>query len=298
MNKEQLYETIEAYLEGKLPAEERRAFEQEIAADPELKMEVALHRRMHQELGKSGKAERRQQLQQIARDFPLEGKGRKSVFRLLPVWGAVAAAIVAAVIWWAWPRPSQPSWQQGPAVATERQPDGEPAVPDSGIAVNPAPEKKEEATSTRQKQTPGTPSPDDPFLPNPKLEGLIAAKSPNPDFLVSAEVDAARTPSENYRAKVSGTLRSGSPVEGGRILLQIYDNRQVSFLKERPAASLPLELHRLDDEDVRAFGGMKNYTFEKDVEKELPPGLYYYVVKREGEDTALYVGKVQIGTED
>ena len=97
MSKEQLYETIEAYLEGKLTAEARRAFEKEMAADPQLKTEVALHQRMQQELGKSGKAKLREQLQQVAQEFPLERKRRSPILRLMPVWGAVAAAIIAAI---------------------------------------------------------------------------------------------------------------------------------------------------------------------------------------------------------
>ena len=93
-------------------------------------------------------------------------------------------------------------------------------------------------------------------------------------------------------------LRAGSPADDARIQLQIYDNQPASYLKDRPAASIALELQQLDDEEVQGFGKMKNYTFEKQVDKELPPGLYYYVIKREGEDTPLFVGKVEVRKED
>lgn len=300
MSKEQLYETIEAYLEGKLTAEARRAFEKEMAADPQLKTEVALHQRMQQELGKSGKAKLREQLQQVAQEFPLERKRRSPILRLMPVWGAVAAAIIAAVIWWAWPRTGQSTLPQGPTVATESSPGEQTAVPDSLMAVNPEQEKKQEETTPprQQKQPSAAPPAADPFRPNPKLEGLAAAKSGDANFLVSATADAALTASEKFRATVAGTLRAGSPADDARIQLQIYDNQPASYLKDRPAASIALELQQLDDEEVQGFGKMKNYTFEKQVDKELPPGLYYYVIKREGEDTPLFVGKVEVRKED
>ncbi|MCB0560313.1 MAG: hypothetical protein H6573_11340 [Lewinellaceae bacterium] len=298
MNKEQLYDTIEAYLEGKLTAEARRAFEGEIAADPELKREVALHRRMQQELGKSGKAELRGQLRQIAQEFPLDRKRRATLLRLAPVWGAVAAAIIAAVIWWAWPRVGPSTLQQGPAIVSDTPPGEQTAVSDSLVAVQPAPEKEEATPSPQPKQPSTAPPGADPFRPNPKLEGLAAATGGDANFLVSATANAAPTSSENFRATVAGTLRAGSPADDARIQLQIYDNQPASYLKERPATSIALELQQLDDEEVQGFGRMKNYTFKKAVDKELPPGLYYYVIKREGEDTPLFVGKVEIRKED
>ena len=75
MDKAQLYDTIEAYLEGELSTEGRRAFEREMAARPDIRAEVAPHRKLHQELGNSGKARLREQLKQISREFPLEGEG-------------------------------------------------------------------------------------------------------------------------------------------------------------------------------------------------------------------------------
>ena len=295
MNKEQLYETIEAYLEGALSADARQAFEKEMADNPEMKAELELHRRLHQELGKADKAALKEQLQQIAREFPLESKGRKAaVYRLMPIWGAVAAAIIAAVIWWAWPRFTPSPGGEGPIVASDSLPGSQTSLPDSLMANEPEPKSEEVPISEPQQKIPTPSSPADPFRPNPKLEGLAAAKSGDANFLVSATADAALTASEKFRATVAGTLRAGSPADDARIQLQIYDNQPASYLKDRPAASIALELQQLDDEEVQGFGKMKNYTFEKQVDKELPPGLYYYVIKREGEDTPLFVGKVEV----
>ncbi len=44
MNEEQLYERIDSYLSGRMPPEEAAAFRREMAADPALAAEVALHR--------------------------------------------------------------------------------------------------------------------------------------------------------------------------------------------------------------------------------------------------------------
>ncbi|MCO6479484.1 MAG: hypothetical protein J5I94_22810 [Phaeodactylibacter sp.] len=300
MNKEQLYETIEAYLEGKLTEEARRAFEKEIAADPELRKEVALHQRMQQELGKSEKAALREQLRQIAQEFPLEEKRRKTVFRLRPWAIAVAAAIIGAVIWWAWPRFTQPSWQEEPGIAADSLPGKPTDAPDSQIAAQPEPgPKPEETAPSEPERKPSAPQqPADPFRPNPKLEELAANESRDAGFLVSAEANAVPAPSDKFRAVVAGMLRSGKPAEEDSIVLYIYDNQLASYQKEQPAAALPLELKRLEDEEVQGFASMNNYTFEKKVEKDLPPGLYYYVIKRKGEDTPLFVGKVEVGKKD
>lgn len=296
MNKEQLYETIEAYLEGKLEAEACHAFEREMADDPELRAEVALHKKMQEELGRSGKAALREQLRQIGQEFPLEKKGRRAISWLMPVSVALAASIIGAVIWWAWPRFGQPTLPQGPSVVVDSLPGEQKVSPDSLIAVEPQPE--EAVPSRPEKQPPALQPSSGPYLPNPQLEALAASEGRDVNFLISAEAGAVKTGSEHFRATVAGTLRAGSPVGEGRIVLQIYDNRPDSYRKERPASSLPLELQPLEDEEVQGFGRMKNYTFEKEVEKELPPGLYYYVIKREGEDTPLFVGKVEVRKED
>ena len=298
MNKEQLYETIEAYLEGALSADARQAFEKEMADNPEMKAELELHRRLHQELGKADKAALKEQLQQIAREFSLESKGRKAaVYRLMPIWGAVAAAIIAAVIWWAWPRFTPSPGGEGPIVASDSLPGSQTSLPDSLMANEPEPKSEEVPISEPQQKIPTPSSPADPFRPNPRLEGLIAAENRDAGFRISADADAAKMPSDSFRATVAGTLRSISSTEGEHLTLYVYDNQPESFQKEHPAASLPLDLKPLNDEEVQGFGKMKNYTFEKDVEKELPPGLYYYVIKREGDNTPLFIGKVELGTE-
>ena len=53
MTQEELYDRIEAYLEGTFSPQEHQEFEQEIDADPELKQEVELHRQLQGELGES-----------------------------------------------------------------------------------------------------------------------------------------------------------------------------------------------------------------------------------------------------
>ncbi len=292
MNKEEKYEAIEAYLEGELAEEARRAFEREMAADPELQKEVALHRKIHRELSKAGKAQLRAQLRQAAQEFLPEKEKGRSIRRLMPIWLAAAAAIIAAVIWWAWPRLEQASWEQGPALAVDSLPGEQTAAPDSLIAAKPEPQE----TAPPQKEEKPAPAPPaaDPFRPNPRLESLVAQKGQNAGLIISASADAAPISEEKFRAIVTGTLRSPSTAEGANIELQIYDNQPGSYQKGETEASIPLELQQLEDEEVLGFGKMKNYTFEKEVDKELPPGLYYYVIKREGENGPLFVGKVEI----
>ena len=55
MEKEQLYNIIEAYLDGTLSGEELTAFEQRLKSEPDLAEEVELHRKLQNELGNAQK---------------------------------------------------------------------------------------------------------------------------------------------------------------------------------------------------------------------------------------------------
>ncbi|HQU59800.1 MAG TPA: hypothetical protein PLU64_11415 [Saprospiraceae bacterium] len=99
MSTEQLYEKIEAYLDRAMGREELAAFEKELATDQELQRELALHRRLHQELGKAGKARLRKQLQEVAAEFPTEDPPKGGT---LGKWllGMALAALIGVLAWW------------------------------------------------------------------------------------------------------------------------------------------------------------------------------------------------------
>ncbi len=73
MNKEALYEKIEAYLNGALTEAEHLAFEAEIAAKPELAQAVQLHREITQTLGDSEKIAFRKTIQDLRQEITAAG---------------------------------------------------------------------------------------------------------------------------------------------------------------------------------------------------------------------------------
>lgn len=297
MDKAQLYDTIEAYLEGELSTEGRRAFEREMAARPDIRAEVALHRKLHQELGNSGKARLREQLKQISREFPLEGEGGKASW-LWPLLGVLLVAVIAIVAWLAWPSEKQPVAPQQPA-ASESSPPGEATTAQDTLP--PADSLPEAAGNTGQEPSqirerpPATNLPANKFQTIPELESLAITKSRDAQYLVSAAAGTAQNKDGSYQITLAGTLRSALLTDEDRILLILYGNQRTPYLEGRPLASMPLQLRPLEDEDIYAMAGMKFYAFEQKVEKALPAGLYYYLITREGQDNPLFVGKLIAG---
>lgn len=297
MDKAQLYDTIEAYLEGELSTEDRRAFEREIAARPDLRAEVALHRKLHQELGDTGKARLRKQLQHISREFPLEGEGGKASW-LWPLLGGLLVAVIAIVAWLAWPSEKQPSTPQEQAVSEGTLPEGKASTQDSLPPADSLPEAAGDSgqqPSRIRERPPAANLPANKFQAIPELESLAITKSRDAQYLVSAAAGATQNKDGGYQITLAGTLRSALLTDEDRILLSVYDNQRTSYLEGRPLASMPLELRPLEDEDIYAMAGMKFYAFEQKVEKALPAGLYYYLITREGQDNPLFVGKLIAG---
>ena len=69
MEKAQLYELIEQYLEGNLSGEELEQFELRLQTEPELKEEVELHRKLQNELGDTQKRLLRSRLDVLRKEF-------------------------------------------------------------------------------------------------------------------------------------------------------------------------------------------------------------------------------------
>ena len=103
-NREELWDRIERYLRDELTAEERTAFEAEMAADPELKNEVELHRMVHDTLGDPAEHAFRQTLGDVATEFHAKQRTQSKTRRLNPNWRIVsmAASVLLLVGVFAW----------------------------------------------------------------------------------------------------------------------------------------------------------------------------------------------------
>ncbi len=70
MNKEELYDLIEQYLEGALPDTASQEVERRLATDADFRAEVELHRAMHRSLGDTGNLRLRTALDTLLRNPP------------------------------------------------------------------------------------------------------------------------------------------------------------------------------------------------------------------------------------
>lgn len=99
--KEELYEEIEAYLEGNLSRPELVAFESRMEQDPELKQQVSLHQRIAAAVADQEEIQLENTLQEVVEQ---EGGGTVRFFARFPVMRYAAAAAIALLIaisiWW------------------------------------------------------------------------------------------------------------------------------------------------------------------------------------------------------
>lgn len=288
MSKEQLYEKIEAYLAREMSPESREAFEAELAGSVELRRELALHRRLHEELAKTGKARLRRQLEQMAAEFPVQSGGKGS-HKGRWFMGLALAVVLAVLAWWWFSR--QGGRQEAPAMAPAGQmdslsPQPAPAVRDT--AAPPPAEGKPEAAPQQAVA--------DAFAPNARLEALMAMSSTDKPFAISAEAGAAPQPGGRYELVVSGLLRTAEMPAGARFLLRLYDNSPGSFPGGKAVEEGVLELGRVEeDEEIYAFGKLQHFTFRYTLKKRLRPGLYYFLIFSGEGQAPLFAGKTTVG---
>lgn len=289
MSKEQLYEKIEAYLAQEMSPESREAFEAELAGSVELRRELALHRRLHEELAKAGKARLRRQLEQLATEFPVQSGGNKGSHKGRWFLGLALAGGVAVLAWWWFSR--QGEGQKAPAMVPVEQIDSlsaQPAPAARDTAAPPPAEGKPEAVPQQAVA--------DAFAPDARLEALMAMSSTDKPFAISAEAGAAPQPGGRYELVVSGLLRTAEMPAGARFLLRLYDNSPGSFPGGKAVEEGVLELRMVEeDEEIYAFGKLQHFTFRYTLKKRLRPGLYYFLIFSGEEQAPLFAGKTTVG---
>ena len=106
MEKEQLYNIIEAYLDGTLSGDELSAFEQRLKSEPDLADEVQLHRKLQNEFGDAQKRLLKSKLDTLREEFTQKDEevakvipiNRRNNFRILM---SIAAGILVLIfaIW-------------------------------------------------------------------------------------------------------------------------------------------------------------------------------------------------------
>lgn len=284
MNKETIYERIEAYLAGALPAAEREALERDITADPELAAELELHRRLERVVSDREKRAFRQKVAEVAQEFPPPGPiaGRNLLPGVLILMLVIVLGI--ALRSYLFHQPAHAPASEPPAIVQDTIADTE--APDStGV--------KEIIADTVQAPPPPPSNPKkparSPFAPNPMLEKEITQPR---DAYVSVETalleafpgDAAGT----RQIRFSGRMLTA--LEPPELELVLLDN---SLPEGKAIFRLPVAVTLIDEGNrFRAFAGKKAYSLEAEQTVALPDGLYYGRLVIVGQTASLWTGKL------
>ena len=273
MMKEQLYERIEAYLDGALSEEERARLEQDMAADPALAEEVALHRSLDNMMADKEKLNFRRKLDEVGQAYT---QPPSSGSRWL--WPVVLLAAALAALWWFVLRP-QPEPAPAPIPET-------PTVQDTIADVPPPPDT---ASLTPPPTTPQKSVTRNLFAPVPALEKAIQKERDTYLTIETALLDAlpgadART----LQIRFSGRLLSAT--EPPPLELQLLDNTRPDgkLVVRIPVTATLIE----EDENIRAFAAKKLYLLDAAQNALLPNGLYYGQLVVASENKVIWTGKV------
>ncbi|MCB0610354.1 MAG: hypothetical protein KDD12_21705 [Lewinella sp.] len=277
MEKERLYEQIEAYLAGDLPGEERRSFERQLAEDPVLAAEVALHRQAAKALGDPEKLAFRQKLTELAGEFP-ESPGRKGPN--LRRWFPLILAGLFVALWW---------WYDLSRLGSKKTETSTFLIPQdtAGSAAN-AIEAEDtlvaEPGETPVEETPAQRDPRQAFVPDPELEKRL---NQAPDAYLKVDT----TLLETFPAAGGRNIRFNGRLQTSVDPLPVFELAVLNN-SARVVSRLPVKAEEIPDADPKfAFAAKKHYALEVDEVVKLQPGLYYLRLSVKGETQSLWAGK-------
>lgn len=80
--------------------------------------------------------------------------------------------------------------------------------------------------------------------------------------------------------------------EGQSMTLTLFDNQPDNY-PDAPLYTEEIQVMEIDEDAPIAFAAKKAYFLAYEAALDLPAGLYYYVIRVDGEAEALWVGKVE-----
>lgn len=288
MNKEELYDLIERYLDGTLPETEHQAVERQMAIDADFRAEVELHRALHTSLGDAGNLRLRAALDNLLSNPPSTNDASTpktappltGFFTLRRLTGL--AAVLAAIVFflWLWLAPDDETTRPISSQPIQNQP----------IDTTPP-----DSISLPIKSNPNKPiamaDPAD-FVPNPVLEARIGdmMRGSGIGFELTSPAVGASFQLQNGQVTlpIRGIATGGEIPTDQPLELFIYPNRPEAWENKRPVATFPMPVIRDDN---------GTYQVEFRPTLRVRPGLYYMVVgqRRTKEDgdghRTLWVGK-------
>lgn len=302
MEKEKLYDQIEQYLEGSLQGAEAKAFEESLQTDAELAAEVELHRKLQRELGDRQKMDLRLKLQQLSDNYQEEKSEAKvrrlgTRYNLLLIAAGVALAI--GLLYWLLDSgdPTNPS---NDSILTEEQNQQPEEVPqeiqvpeDQGIAQDePQDNEPEEIVPDN---VPEAPQLANNFDPNPTLESLLGNADKSKDFEFDLNVQDQKTSEGQTRFSLDGLAEAAGFEAGEKLQLAFFNNDENAYKNGQSILETDLGVKESDEEPIEAFGKQYQiYDLEYDSALNLQPGIYYYIIRKEGSNEPLYVGKIVV----
>ena len=322
MEKQEKYESIEAYLEGNLSSEALKDFQQRLKNDRTFAKEVALHQRLHAELGDPTKRRLRGILSDLSAQKHLAAA--PAVNRQLRVrtnrkkWMAIAAGLllIAMTTWYFLSRNPVDT----PLITDEKKPATQPIepvqpieqqkeIPSSPIEKNTpnSPEnladekgsKKKNATENPLPKTPKEPQTIpavDPYLANAEIENLLSNAPANPFEFVIDFPEEKTTIAIREDGKASfgflATLFTDQFPENDNFVLQLFDNQLINFQNNRPVFQTKLNFEKEESQTDLAYAeGEKAIYYVNQQERiEIKPGLYYWKVTLENEEKTIVWG--------
>ncbi len=292
MEKFDLFDLIEAYLDGALPEEKRLEVERRMAEDETFRREVELQRELQENFSDPGRLRLRSALAKVMEE-PLpsvETTPYPVGHRVVPMnWKkrliSIAAVLLVGIgIWYL----LQVFGEQPIQNTVDKQHTEKPSAPiakgNDSIPVQPT----EEPTPPKQKPKENSYIAEaDPanFAHNASMEALVSSgvRSENMDIKISSPSNGADfVPNINGEVNVrfAGTVKGISENELGALVLAIFNNKDAV----KPLVSVPLGLKQ----DANG-----NMSFEVQQRLKFQLGLYYYTIEQEGE--MVYTGKFTIG---
>jgi len=310
MLKEDLYNSIEKYLEGSLDADALARFEDRLASEPELLEEVNLHRKLQEGLENPVKRKLRMNLDQLRTEFtieevPISAKKKKTWSFIIPI---VTAVILCGLLLWVFvfrttsiPSTIEESKSGLPEVSKEIE--SQPQLGADTIVKKEILPTKEEEKKVQKSKDPVQISKTQDLandIPNQIFESLIQQNGTIKTFEIGLEEPA---PEEKYMLvdtyiefQITGTLEtSASKIDNG-LSLTIFDNRSSSTEVDKARNSFVLPLTKEEEEESSgfAFASKELYNFEITKRIELNPGLYYYVLRMDGQADILHTASFTV----
>lgn len=286
MEKE-LYDLIEAYLDGTLPDEKRLALEERMTVDEDFRQEVALHRELQEAYADPDRWQLKSALL-AAMEEPLttsvpSGQKPDAVsnpwkwWRLLPI-----VLLLGIGIWYLSKPPAVPPEQNNGNTTPTEQPT---TPPEKDQEIKSAQENKlpDDKNKGSQPMAVGDPSA---FQENRSMEGLIAMRGDGPITVTMnhPQINERFNPKSSSKTNVlfSGSV-TGLPVnEPVQLMLLVFNNKDI----KKPQWSQAIEWKG----DV-----VGKALFEHPILLDIPKGLYYFRIEDQESGEIVAVGKFFIG---